>query len=70
MEEQKKIKIKSLIFHQWNCGESIDKILSEIKSTGKTHRNGNELSKTYLKIIIQNLIQRGELKKRPVVLKK
>lgn len=61
---------KELVMEFWNKGFSLDNIVTTLKSNGKTFRNGKDLSKTYVKGMIQNLIKRDELKKRAVIVKK
>lgn len=61
------IRTMDLIKELWKSGSSLDSIVGALKSAGKVLRNGNALSKTYVKSIIQLLIKKNELNKRPVV---
>lgn len=60
---------KNVIMAGWISGLSLDEIVKVLAAAGKTLRNGNALSKTYVKAMIQALIKQGDLKKRPVILK-
>ena len=62
--------MKQQLIKLWNEGASLDAILASLKLAGLTKRSGAELSKKTIKLRLRGLIERGLIKKRPVVEKK
>lgn len=58
---------QTLIIRLWNEGQSVDGIVAAVKLAGLTRRNGSELSKTAIKMLIRGYIAGGLIKKRPVI---